>query len=154
MHAITIKMDDLRSPDTIALLEAHRQSMFEHSPPESVHALDLQGLHEPEITFWSAWEGDTLLGCGALKEISETQAELKSMRTVAAHLRRGVAAGMLDYIIAVARSRGYTRLYLETGSSAAFAPARALYLRYGFTPCGPFAGYVEDPHSVFMVITL
>ncbi len=154
MHAITIKMDDLRSADTIALLEAHRQSMFAHSPPESVHALGLEDLREPEITFWSAWEGDTLLGCGALKEITGTQAELKSMRTVASHLRKGVAARMLEYIIAVARSRGYTQLYLETGTAAAFAPARALYERYGFTPCGPFAGYVEDPHSVFMVTTL
>jgi putative acetyltransferase len=154
MHAITIKMDDLGSADTIALLEAHRQSMFEHSPPHSVHALDLQDLHDPDLTIWSAWEGETLLGCGALKQISGTQAELKSMRTAAAYLRKGVAARMLEYIIAVARTRGYTQLFLETGTAAAFAPARALYERYGFANCSPFANYVEDPHSVFMTMTL
>ena len=148
---IRIKTDDLRGAKTIALLEAHRQNMFEHSPPECVFALDLEGLRQPEITFWSAWEGDELLGCGALKELSPTQGELKSMRTVAAHLRKGVAAKILEHIIAVARTRGYTRLYLETGPVAAFAPARALYARHGFANCGPFADYAEDPYSVFMV---
>jgi putative acetyltransferase len=125
--------------------------MFEHSPPECVFALDLEGLRQPEMTFWSAWEGDEILGCGALKELSPTQAELKSMRTVAAHLRKGVAAKILEHIIAVARNRGYTQLYLETGPVAAFAPARTLYARHGFANCGPFADYAEDPYSVFMV---
>jgi putative acetyltransferase len=154
MACISIRIDDLRGEKTIALLEAHRQNMFEHSPPESVHALDLEGLRQPEITFWSAWDGADLLGCGALKELSATQAELKSMRTAAAHLRKGVAAKMLEHIIAVAHSRGYRELLLETGPVAAFAPARALYVRYGFRECPPFAGYVEDPYSVFMSLAL
>ena len=149
-----IAQDDLRSAQVIALLEAHRANMFEHSPPESVHALDLAGLRQPEITFWSAWEGDELLGCGALKALSPTQGEVKSMRTAAAHLRKGVAAQMLQNIIATARIRRYTHLYLETGPVAAFAPARNLYERNGFTYCGPFADYVEDPFSVFMVLSL
>jgi putative acetyltransferase len=154
MHAITIKTDDIRGAHTIALLEAHRQSMFEHSPPECVFALDLDGLRQPEVTLWSAWEGEDLLGCGALKELGAHQAEIKSMRTAADHLRKGVAAKLLQHIIAVARSRGYTQLYLETGPVAAFAPARALYERQGFATCGPFADYVEDPYSVFMCLDL
>ena len=149
-----IEQDDLRGAKTIALLEAHRQNMFEHSPPECVFALDLDGLCQPEITFWTAWDGEDLLGCGALKELSSTQAELKSMRTAADHLRQGVAAQLLQHIIAVARSRGTTHLYLETGPVAAFAPARALYERHGFAICGPFADYVEDPYSVFMAKAL
>jgi putative acetyltransferase len=151
MQTITIQSDDLRGPQTIALLEAHRRSMFDHSPPESVHALDLAALRQPEISFWSAWQGDTLLGCGALKELNPQQAEVKSMRTASDHLRRGVAARMLEHLITLARGRGYICLYLETGTAAAFAPARALYERYGFSYCGPFEGYVDDPYSVFMV---
>ena len=154
MHAFTIKNDDLRGAQTIALLEAHRQNMFEHSPPEYVFALDLEGLRQPEITFWSAWESDEILGCGALKELGTTQAELKTMRTVAAHLRKGVAAKILEHIIAVGRSRGYTPFYLETGTAAAFKPAHALYERHGFVTCGPFGDYLEDPHSVFMCLDL
>ena len=154
MHAITIKTDDLRGAQTIALLEAHRQSMFEQSPPECVFALDLDGLRQPGITLWSAWEGDDLLGCGALKELNAQQGELKSMRTAARHLRKGVAAKLLLHIIAVARSRGYTQLYLETGTTAGFAPARALYARHGFIACGPFSDYAEDPYSVFMCLVL
>ena len=106
MHAITIKPDDLRGAKTIALLEAHRQNMFEHSPPECVFALDLDGLRQPEVTLWTAWDGEDLLGCGALKELSAAHAEIKSMRTAADHLRKGVAAQLLQHIIAVARSRG------------------------------------------------
>lgn len=151
MHDITIRADDLRGAQTIALLEAHRQNMFEHSPPECVFALDLDGLRQPEITLWSAWAEDDLLGCGALKELGAQQGEIKSMRTASAHLRKGVAAKILAHIIGVARSRHYTHLYLETGTVAAFAPARALYERHGFVYCGPFADYAEDPYSVFMV---
>ena len=154
MHAITIKTDDLRGAQTIALLEAHRQSMFEQSPPECVFALDLDGLRQPGINLWSAWEGDDLLGCGSLKELNAQQGELKSMRTAARHLRKGVAAKLLLHIIAVARSRGYTQLYLETGTTAGFAPARALYARHGFIACGPFSDYAEDPYSVFMCLVL
>lgn len=151
MHAVTIKPDDLRGAKTIALLEAHRQNMFEHSPPECVFALDLEGLRQPEVTLWTAWDGEELLGCGALKELAAAHAEIKSMRTAAAHLRKGVAAQILQHIVAVARSRGYTQLYLETGTTAGFVPARSLYARHGFATCGPFADYVEDPYSVFML---
>jgi putative acetyltransferase len=154
MYGITIQPDDLRGARTIALLEAHRQNMFEHSPPECVFALDLDGLRQPEVTLWTAWQGEDLLGCGALKELDAQQAEIKSMRTAAAHLRKGVAAQILQHLIAVARSRGYTKLYLETGTVAAFAPARALYAVHGFVTCGPFADYVEDPYSVFMCMAL
>jgi putative acetyltransferase len=146
-----IEQDDLSGAAVQDLLRAHRASMFAHSPPDSVHALDLDGLRQPEITFWSSWEGEALLGCGALKELSPTQAELKSMRTATGHLRKGVAARILAHILEVARGRGYMRLYLETGTAAAFVPARALYERHGVVYCGPFADYVEDPYSVFMV---
>ncbi len=142
--------DDLSRPQTLALLEAHRRNMFEHSPPECVFALDLDGLRQPGITLWTAWEGESVLGCGALKALDAHQGELKSMRTADGHLRRGVAAKILQHIVAVAQSRGYNRLYLETGTAPAFAPACALYARHGFVYCGPFADYVEDPHSVFM----
>ena len=154
MSIITIQADDLRGAPIIALLQAHRAAMFAHSPPESVHALDLDGLRHPSITFWSAWDAAQLLGCGALKALSPTQGEVKSMRTASAHLRKGVAARMLEHIITEARQRQYTQLYLETGSVAAFAPARALYERYGFSYCGPFSDYAEDPFSVFMVKAL
>jgi putative acetyltransferase len=148
---VHIRIDDLRGAQTIALLEAHRKNMFELSPPDCVFALDLEGLSQPEVTLWTAWEGEALLGCGALKELHTQQGELKSMRTAEGHLRQGVAAKILLHIMAVARGRGYSHLYLETGASAAFAPAHALYARHGFVPCGPFADYVEDPFSVFMV---
>ncbi|GIO12671.1 putative N-acetyltransferase YsnE [Cohnella xylanilytica] len=145
-----IKRDDLTGPEVQALIGEHLQGMFEHSPPESVHALDLDGLRKPEITFWSAWEGDRLAGCGALKELDPEHGEVKSMRTSSAFLRRGVASRMLEHIIREAKRRGYRRLSLETGSMEAFVPARNLYARFGFEYCGPFADYAEDPNSVFM----
>jgi putative acetyltransferase len=128
--------------------------MHQLSPPESVHALDLEHLRRPDITFWCAWEGAHLLGCGALKELSPSHGEVKSMRTTRAHLRKGVARAILDRIIEEARRRRYERLSLETGSMAAFQPAQELYARFGFTCCGPFADYVEDPNSVFMTRAL
>jgi putative acetyltransferase len=145
-----IRVDDLRGSEVIALLHTHLQSMALHSPPESVHALDLDGLRRPEITFWTAWQGAELMGCGAIKELTPLHGEIKSMRTSAAHLRTGVAAGLLRHILDEARRRRYRRVSLETGSAAAFAPAHGLYVKFGFTPCGPFADYVEDPYSVFM----
>jgi putative acetyltransferase len=154
MHSITIKVDDLRGAQTIALLEAHRQDMFKHSPPECVFALDLEGLRQADVTLWTAWQGEDVLGCGALKELNAQQGELKSMRTAAGHLRKGVAAKILLHIMAVARSRVYSRLYLETGTTAGFVPARALYERHGFATCGPFADYAEDPYSMFMTKAL
>jgi putative acetyltransferase len=147
---LQIRIDDLRGPEIAALLEEHLRGMYATSPPESVHALDLGALRRPEITMWSAWQGAELLGCGALKQLERAHGEIKSMRTAAAHLRKGVAAAILREIIDEALRRDYRRLSLETGSGAAFAPAQALYRRFGFRPCGPFAGYVEDPFSFFM----
>ena len=149
-----ILIDDLNRPEVGELLMAHLDDMALHSPPESVHALDLEAFRGPGVTLWSAWEGEELLGCGALKELDPAHGEIKSMRTAEKHLRRGVAAALLEHIIRTARRRGYRRLSLETGSMAAFAPARALYERFGFEYCAPFAGYVEDPYSVFMTKTL
>ena len=145
-----IKLDDLTGPEIADLLEEHLRSMEEHSPPESIHALDLAGLRRPEITFWSAWEQGELVGCGALKALDGGHGELKSIRTARAHLRKGVARRLLAHVIEEAERRGYRRLSLETGSMAAFEPARRLYANFGFECCGPFAAYVEDPNSVFM----
>jgi putative acetyltransferase len=149
-----ITIDDLTRPQVHDLLREHVHNMHQYSPPESVHALDLNALRKPEITFWTAWDGSELLGCGALKELDSTHGEVKSMRTAAAHLRKGVARAILTIIDAEARRRGYRRLSLETGSSAAFHPAHKLYESFGFTYCGPFEGYVEDPFSVFMTLEL
>jgi putative acetyltransferase len=154
MIGLHICEDDLRGSEIAELLQLHLRSVAEYSPPESVHALDLHGLRADTITFWSAWSGEQLAGCGALKELDTGHGEIKSMRTAPAHLRQGVAAAVLCHIIDEARRRGYRRLSLETGSMQAFAPARTLYARFGFEPCGPFAGYREDPHSVFMTLTL
>lgn len=149
-----LRLDDLRHPTVIVLLQEHLDWMHRISPPESVHALDLDALRRPDITFWTLWDGEALAGCGALRELAQGQGEVKSMRTAQTHLRRGVAARMLAHILAEARRRGYARLSLETGSMDYFAPARALYARAGFCPCGPFGDYVDDPNSVFMTRTL
>jgi putative acetyltransferase len=145
-----IRVDDLRGSEVRALLDQHLRDVAEHSPPESIHALDLDGLRRPEVTFWTAWEHDELLGCGALKQLSSDHGEIKSMRTSSRHLRKGVARAILEYILAEAARRGYRRLSLETGSMAAFEPARRLYASFGFAFCGPFADYIDDPNSVFM----
>ena len=145
-----IRVDDLRGPEIARLLEEHLRNMYEVSPPESVHALDLEALRKPEITFWSVRQGPELLGCGALKELDARHGEIKSMRTAAPHLRKGVAASLMRHILEEARRRSYRRLSLETGSMAAFAPARNLYSTFGFQPCGPFADYFDDPNSFFM----
>lgn len=149
-----IRIDDLRGPEIARLLQEHLDEMFLHSPPESVHALDLETLRRPEITFWTVWKDGALMGCGALKALDAAHGEIKSMRTARDHLRKGVAATLMRHILRVARERGYRRLSLETGSPDAFLPARAMYERFGFEECGPFADYVEDPHSVFMTIKL
>ena len=151
---IEIRADDLRGADVTALLQEHLDDMHRHSPPESVHALDLDTLRRPEITFWVVRDGDALLGCGALKQLDPRHGEIKSMRTANVHRGRGVGALMLDHIVAEARRRGYARLSLETGTPAAFDPARRLYARYGFVECGPFAGYAPDPYSTFMTLEL
>ncbi len=149
-----IELDDPGRADVLALLEEHLRQMHELSPPESVHALDVNGLKAPTITFWSVREGNALLGCGALKELSPVHGEVKSMRTPAALRRRGAGRALLARILQEARSRGYTRLSLETGSADAFLPAQRLYLSVGFTYCGPFADYQPDHHSVFMTLAL
>ena len=146
-----IKRDDLRGPEIAAMLEAHLKDFEPHSPPESRHALDLDGLRRPEVHFYTAWEDGQLLGCGAFKRLDEKHAEIKSMRTDAAHLRKGVARAILAHLIEEARAAGLQRLSLETGPMDHFAPARKLYETFGFTYCEPFGDYVEDPYSVFMM---
>lgn len=149
-----IERDDLSRPAVHALLEEHLQSMRRQSPACSVHALDLDRLRRPEISFWTAWEGGLLLGCGALKAIGGDEGEIKSMRTPEALRRRGAGKALLVHIIGVARARAYVRLNLETGSQASFVPARQLYAQAGFMPCGPFAEYGPDPNSAFMTLRL
>ena len=149
-----LEIDDLSRAAVHALLNEHLQNMYELSPPESVHALDLSKLRATDITFWTAWEDSVLLGCGALKELEPKHGEVKSMRTPKALRRRGAGRAILERIVAVARERGYERLSLETGSIAAFAPAQKLYESFGFSRCGPFGDYVEDPNSVFMTLRL
>ncbi len=149
-----IEVDDLSRTAIHTLLAEHLQSMHALSPPESVHALDLDKLRQPEITFWSAWEGDELLGCGALKQLSPSWGEVKSMRTPSARRRQGAGRALLAHIINVARARGYDTLSLETGTADAFMPAQRLYASAGFSFCGPFGDYAPDPHSVFMQMQL
>jgi putative acetyltransferase len=148
--AMMIRRDDLAGPEIRALLAEHLRSMYEISPPESVHALDLAGLQRPEVAFWTVWSGAELLGCGALLELSPTHGEIKSMRTAMAHRRKGVGRAMLTYLIDEAARRRYERLSLETGSMQEFQPAQKLYESFGFNYCPPFGNYVEDPNSVFM----
>ena len=146
-------LDDLRGAAIQALLQEHLDAMHQYSPPESVHALDLTALQHPSIRFWSAWADASrsdLLGCGALKALDSTHAELKSMRTSTAHLRQGVARALLLHLVADARLRGIERISLETGTPDQFEPARLLYASEGFVKCGPFAGYIPDQYSCFM----
>ena len=154
MKRMHIRIDDLSDPDIHALLEEHLADMRRISPPESVHALDLDALRKPEITFWTAWSGTGLVGCGALKMLDEAHGEIKSMRVSNLHRRTGAGRAMLHHIVDEARQRGLQRLSLETGSQPAFEPARRLYGSFGFAECGPFASYAEDPCSVFMTRTL
>lgn len=119
-----------------------------------MHALDLDRLRQPDITMWSAWDGDQLLGCGALKQLDSAHREIKSMRTAIAHRGRGVGRALLAHIVDTAGARGYRRLSLETGATPLFLPAQRLYETFGFVRCGPFADYREDPHSVFMTLAL
>lgn len=145
-----IRQDDLSGPKIRELIREHLNNMAELSPPESTHALDVDGLKQPDVTFWSAWADDELLGCGALKELDDSHGEIKSMRTVEKHRGKGVARRLLTHILEEAGRRGYRRVSLETGSMEAFEPARKLYESFGFQSCRPFANYREDPNSVFM----
>ena len=152
---IEVIVDELSSGHVIRLLQEHRSDMLQHSPAESVHALDAAALHSPDLTFWSAWvDNARFAGCGALRQIADDHGEIKSMRTSRQFLPRGVAASILDTIINTAIERNYQRLSLETGSMQVFIPARKLYQRYGFTECPPFAQYVEDPASICMTLAL
>jgi putative acetyltransferase len=151
---VRIIEDDLETPAVIRLLEEHLEDMHAITPPESVHALALERLKAPEITFFAAWDGDHLLGCGAIKVLDEDSAEIKSMRTASAHRGRGVASQILEHLIALAIRRGYRTLLLETGSMTEFEPARRLYGKYGFVERGPFGDYTPDPNSTFMEKTL
>ena len=147
-------MDDLSGPQIARFLAEHVQQMRSITPPESKHALDLDALSTPDVTFWSVMDGDAIVGCGAIKALDAGHAEVKSMRTAPARQRSGVASLLLEHIIAEATRRGFTRLSLETGSAEFFRPARKLYEKFGFDYCGPFAAYRPDPNSVFMTRAL
>jgi putative acetyltransferase len=146
----TFRLDDLSGSPTRALITRHLAGMHEHSPPDSVHAFDVDQLARPDVTFWSAWVEEELAGCGALKRLDHERGEVKSMRVADAFLGRGVGRAILDFLIAQARRRGMRSLWLETGSVAAFTPALRLYESAGFVSCGPFDRYVDDPFSIFM----
>jgi len=145
---------DLDDPRVVALLEIHVTKARAQTAPGSDHALDLSGLKSPDISFWTIWNDQSLLGMGALKRLSDTQGEVKSMYTVQSVRRKGIASAMLNHIIATARARGMSRLSLETGSWDYFQAARAFYTKYGFVECAPFGDYVLDPNSVFMSLEL
>jgi putative acetyltransferase len=145
-----IIVDDLSGPEIARFLDEHVQEMLSITPPESKHALDLDGLRKPEITFWSIVDGDTLVGCGAIKRLDADHAEVKSMRTAPTRKRSGIASALLEHIITEAKRMGFTRLSLETGTDEFFRPARKLYEKFGFDYCQPFADYRLDPYSAFM----
>jgi putative acetyltransferase len=149
-----IQVDDLSGPEVAGFLDEHVQEMRSITPLESKHALDLDGLRKPEITFWSVLDRDTLVGCGAIKRLDARHAEVKSMRTAPTRKRSGIASLLLQHIITEATRMGFTRLSLETGAAEFFLPARKLYQKFGFDYCQPFADYEPDPHSVFMTRTL
>jgi len=147
---LDFRLDDLSGEPTRALIARHLAGMHANSPPGSVHALEIDKLREPEVTFWSVWLGEEIVGCGALKRLDARRGELKSMRVADAFLGRGIGRALLDRLIREARARGMDSLWLETGSSPAFIPALRLYESAGFVRCGPFDGYTDDPFSVFM----
>jgi putative acetyltransferase len=147
---IKIRVDDLSGIEIAEFLEEHIKEMKAVSPPESKHALDLEGLRKPEITFWTVWDGSNLIGCGAIKELDSNHAEIKSMRIGIARRKKGVASMLLEHILNKAKLKGYRHISLETGSMSFFEPARNLYTKYGFKNCVPFSTYKEDANSVFM----
>jgi putative acetyltransferase len=151
---LRIELDDVSRPPVLALLEEHLRNMYELSPPDKVFAFDASKLRAPDVTFWTAWSGESLMGCAALKELPSTEGEIKSMRTPAVQRRSGAGRALLDHVIEVSRSRGYRVLYLETGRHPAFLPAQTLYRSAGFQPCGAFGPYRENGNSVFMSMSL
>ena len=148
---LDFRLDDLSGEATRSLIARHLAGMWSTSPPESVHALDIDGLRGPDITFWSVWVGDEIAGCGALKRLDAHRGEIKSMRVTDTFLGRGIGRALLNHLIGEAQAMGMESLWLETGSSEAFMPALRLYESAGFRRCGPFDGYVDDPFSVFML---
>ena len=151
---LVIRQDDLSGEPTRALLTLHLSGMHQNSPPGHVFALDLSGLQAANVTVWTAWDGDAIAGIGALKELGDGTAEVKSMRTHPAHLRKGVGAALLEHIIEAARSRGARRLSLETGRGPAFEPALALYRRRGFKEGAAFGDYVRSDFNQFFHLAL
>jgi putative acetyltransferase len=149
-----IRVGELRRKEVIALLQEHHEDMLIHSPPESVHALDLSELEAPDVTFWSFWVNHDLAGIGALKELDKEHGEIKSMRTSSNYLRKGIARKLLDHIIKQSNIRSYKKLSLETGTMNAFLPAQQLYQQFGFQESKPFGNYKEDPYSMFMTKVL
>ena len=147
---IVVRQDDLSSVESQSIVREHMAGMLQNTPLESVHALPLHKLQQDHVTFWTAWVGSVLCGCGALQRLDHKQGEVKSMRTREKFLRQGVGQAVLSRIVAEAQSRGWERLSLETGSAASFAAARSMYMKNGFEICGPFGDYKLDPHSVFM----
>jgi len=154
VSALRIEDGGLDDPRVVALLTLHLTRARAETAPGSAHALDLDGLRGPAMRFWSAWEGDELVGVGALKRLAPDHGEIKSMHTAEAARGRGVGSALLRHIMAEARAAGMRRLSLETGSWPYFLPARALYARHGFVECGPFGDYRDDPNSVFMTIAM
>lgn len=151
---MNIVVDDLSGAQIAEFLRGHVTEMRTVSPPESSHALDIDALRQPDVTFWSVMDGDTVVGCGALKRLDAAHAELKSMRTAPEHRGSGIASRLLEHILAEARRAGFSKVSLETGSNEFFAGARKLYEKFGFTYCEPFADYEPDPNSVFMTRSL
>jgi putative acetyltransferase len=149
-----IEIDDITRPEVLALLEEHLSNMHELSPPDQIFAFDASKLRDPGVAFWTAWEEETLVGCAALKELSLTQGEVKSMRTPASRRRQGAGRALINHIVQVSRERGYRELFLETGRHPAFKPAQALYRSVGFRECGPFGSYTENGNSIFMSLQL
>ena len=152
MRSFLIDIDDPRADDVRALLERHLAFAHEHSPPEDVHALDVDGLLNPAITFFGARREGQLLAVGALMQLDDTHGELKSMHTVETARGQGIGRAMVEHLLGVARQRAYRRVSLETGSMDAFAPARSLYEYFGFAVCEPFGDYAESAHSTFMTL--
>lgn len=149
-----ISAGQLDHPDVVGLLRLHLAAMHVHSPPGTVHALDISDLRHPDVTFFTAWEDDQLLGCGALRQLSGTHGEIKSMRTAPEHVRKGVAASLLRHMVEVARQRGYLRVSLETGSGEPFNGALALYEKFGFVKGEAFGGYLASDFNQFLHLDL
>jgi putative acetyltransferase len=154
VNDLTFAVDDPRADDVLKLLEVHLNYSYEFSPPEHVHALDIEGLLDPAVTFYSARRNGELLAVGALKQLDDSHGELKSMHTNEPARRQGIGRAMLDHLLQVARQRKYLRVSLETGTMDAYAAARAMYAGAGFVQCEPFGAYTDNPYSTCMSMSL